>query len=117
MTRRSLFKLAAQIGSIVGCALAATAPVGAQGYPAHPITLVVPSSAGGPGDVSARLIADRMSAVLGQQIVVENVPGAGGTIGMARVARSEARITRSCQTARTTKATSGRARSHGVMPS
>src|SRR6185295_14654697 len=61
---------------------------GAQNYPSRVITFVVPSTAGGPGDASARLIIDRMSQILGQQIVIENVPGAGGTIGMARVARA-----------------------------
>jgi tripartite-type tricarboxylate transporter receptor subunit TctC len=60
----------------------------AQDYPNRVITFVVPSSAGGPGDATARLIVDRMSAALGQQIIIENVPGAGGTIGMARVARA-----------------------------
>ena len=62
---------------------------GADNYPARPITLVVPSSAGGPGDVAARLITDRMSAILGQPIIIEMVPGAGGTLGMSRVARAQ----------------------------
>lgn len=60
----------------------------AQNYPSRVITFVVPSTAGGPGDASARLIIDSISKILGQQIVIENVPGAGGTIGMARVARA-----------------------------
>ena len=55
-------------------------------YPTRPITLVVPYAAGGPSDVIARLIGQSMSATLGQQIVVENVAGAGGTTGAARVA-------------------------------
>ena len=66
-------------------------PIGradAQEFPAKSITLIVPSSAGGPADVAARLIVDRMSAILGQSIVLETMPGAGGTIGMARVARA-----------------------------
>ena len=59
----------------------------AQGeYPSRPITLVVPYAAGGPSDVIARLIGQSMSATLGQQIVIENVAGAGGTTGAARVA-------------------------------
>jgi tripartite-type tricarboxylate transporter receptor subunit TctC len=62
---------------------------GAQSYPTRPITIVVASAPGGPGDTAARLIVDRMSALLGQQVVVENVPGAGGTTGTARVARAE----------------------------
>jgi tripartite-type tricarboxylate transporter receptor subunit TctC len=60
----------------------------AQAYPSHAITIVVPSAAGGPGDISARLIADRMSTALGQPVVVENLPGVGGTIGMGKVARA-----------------------------
>jgi tripartite-type tricarboxylate transporter receptor subunit TctC len=59
-----------------------------ENYPTKPITLVVPSSPGGPADVAARLIVDRMSESLGQTIVIETVAGAGGTIGMGRVARA-----------------------------
>ncbi|NVO14795.1 MAG: tripartite tricarboxylate transporter substrate binding protein BugD [Rhodoplanes sp.] len=55
---------------------------------AQPTTIVVPYAAGGPTDVVARLLADRMGRTLGQTIIVENVAGAGGTIGPARVARS-----------------------------
>jgi tripartite-type tricarboxylate transporter receptor subunit TctC len=74
-------------GCLVGLSLASLAAA-AENYPDHPITLVVPSAAGGPADVSARLIADRLSTSLGQPVVVEDFPGAGGTIGMARVARA-----------------------------
>jgi tripartite-type tricarboxylate transporter receptor subunit TctC len=74
-------------GALLACALTADA-ARADTYPSRIITLVVPSSPGGPGDVSARLIADRMSQSLGQQIIIETAPGAGGTIGMARVARA-----------------------------
>src|SRR5262249_31292297 len=59
-------------------------------YPSRPITIVVPAAAGGPTDVFARMFAESMSRSLGQQIVVENVGGAAGTIGMARVAKSPA---------------------------
>ena len=73
------------------CCLAASAPALAQqAYPARPITIVVPAAAGGPTDAVARLIAESMGRTLGQQIVVENVGGAGGTIGMARVAKAPA---------------------------
>ena len=58
----------------------------AQGYPTRPITLVVPFPAGGPSDVVARIVAEQMGKVLGQTLVIENVGGAGGTIGSARVA-------------------------------
>jgi tripartite-type tricarboxylate transporter receptor subunit TctC len=57
-------------------------------YPNRPITVVVPFAAGGPTDVVARLVGEHMSRTLGQQLVVENVGGAGGTTGMARVATS-----------------------------
>ena len=65
-----------------------TAPseVPAQSYPSRSITVVVPFPAGGPSDVVARIVADHMSKTLGQQLVIENVGGAGGTLGSARVA-------------------------------
>lgn len=58
----------------------------ARDYPTRPITMIVPYPAGGPSDVVARIIADGMSKQLGQTIVIENVGGAGGTIGTARAA-------------------------------
>src|SRR5262249_44060134 len=63
-------------------------PVSAQDYPTRPITLVVPYAAGGGNDVMARTVADTMSRELGQQIVVENRAGAGGTIATRQVAKS-----------------------------
>ena len=71
--------------------LAATAfamPAAAQDYPTQPLTMLVPFSAGGPTDVVARLIAQVMSAELGQQVLVENAPGAGGTLASGRLAQS-----------------------------
>ncbi|WP_210529929.1 tripartite tricarboxylate transporter substrate binding protein BugD [Rubellimicrobium arenae] len=62
----------------------------AQGYPERQITMVVPFAAGGPTDTVGRLIAERMSEDLGQQILVENVGGAGGTLGAQQVADAEA---------------------------
>ena len=62
----------------------------AQTYPERQITMVVPFSAGGPTDTVGRLIAEKMSADLGQQIIVENVGGAGGTLGAGQVASAEA---------------------------
>lgn len=62
----------------------------AQTYPDRTITMVVPFSAGGPTDTVTRLVAEAMSKDLGQQIVVENVGGAGGTLGAGRVAKAEA---------------------------
>jgi tripartite-type tricarboxylate transporter receptor subunit TctC len=58
----------------------------AQNYPTHPITMVIPFAAGGPTDVLGRIMAQRMGELLGQQIVVENVGGAGGMTGSKRVA-------------------------------
>jgi len=68
-------------------ALATTAiPAVAQQYPSKPITAIVPFAAGGPTDVVTRLVTEHMSRTLGQQIVVENIGGAGGSIGMSRAA-------------------------------
>jgi tripartite-type tricarboxylate transporter receptor subunit TctC len=64
-------------------------PAAAQNYPENTITIVVPFSAGGPTDTVTRLVAEAMSKDLGQQIVVENVGGAGGTLGAGRVANAE----------------------------
>src|SRR5215472_9739215 len=61
----------------------------AQNFPERPITMVIPFAAGGPTDVLGRVIAARMSDGLGQQVIVENVGGAGGMTGSARVARAE----------------------------
>lgn len=75
---------------IAAAALAALTGVAhAQSFPTRPITVVVPFAAGGPTDTVTRLIAQAMSAELGQQVVVENVGGAGGTLGAARVAHAD----------------------------
>lgn len=66
------------------------APSQAQNYPARPINLIVPFAAGGPTDIIARIVADHMSKTLGQQIVIENVVGAGGTTASTRAMRSPA---------------------------
>ena len=62
--------------------------VGAQAFPARPITIVVPFPAGGPADLIARIVGERMQATLGQPVLIENVSGAGGSIGVGRVARA-----------------------------
>ena len=67
---------------------AAASAVVAQEFPARPVSLVVPFPAGGPSDLLARAVAQRASQKLGQQVVVENVGGAGGSIGSAKAARS-----------------------------
>ena len=64
------------------------APAPAQTYPSRPITLVVPFPPGGSTDAAARIMAERMRATLGQSVVIENVGGAGGSIGVGRVARA-----------------------------
>ena len=78
--------------SIFCAAIAAVTLAGAasaqQPYPTRPITIVVPFTAGGPTDVLARLLGQHMSQTLGQQIVVENVGGGGGSLGAARVAKA-----------------------------
>ena len=71
-----------------GFALLAAAQGAEANYPNRTITLIVPFAAGGPTDVVARLLGDHMSRTLGQQLVVENIGGAGGTTGMTRVASS-----------------------------
>ena len=63
-------------------------PAHGQAFPSHPVTIVVPYPAGGPTDTIARLIGERMRASLGQPVVIENVAGAGGNIGVGRVARA-----------------------------
>jgi tripartite-type tricarboxylate transporter receptor subunit TctC len=61
----------------------------AQVYPSRPITMIVPGAAGGPGDVLARLMAERMRGSLGQPIITENISGADGTIGVNRAAHAK----------------------------
>src|SRR6202795_2072555 len=68
--------------------LAAGAPVQAQTFPTRPITLIVPFPPGGSTDVAGRIVADKMGAFLGQPVIVENVGGAGGSIGVGRLARA-----------------------------
>jgi tripartite-type tricarboxylate transporter receptor subunit TctC len=60
----------------------------AEIFPSHPITIVVPFSAGGPSDAMARILAERMKVKLGETILIENVTGAGGSIGVGRAVRS-----------------------------
>ena len=81
--KRILTIVAAAIGLLSQAAIA-------QGnYPQRNITLVVPFAAGGPTDVISRIMADSMARTLGQQVVIENVTGAGGTVGVTRVAKSQ----------------------------
>src|SRR5437764_4932525 len=73
---------------ILMLSLSPVLPAFAHEFPSRPITMVVPFSAGGPGDVIARLLGSSMSATLKQPIVIENVVGAGGTLGTNRVAKA-----------------------------
>jgi tripartite-type tricarboxylate transporter receptor subunit TctC len=75
---------------LLAATLAGVADAAAQPYPSHPITMVVPFAAGGPVDTLARILSERMRQSLGQTIIVENVTGASGTIGVGRVARAAA---------------------------
>jgi len=83
MTLKALLWLLAALGC---CAVPPSAH--AQSYPSHSITVVVPFPAGGPSDVVARIVTDHMGRTLGHLLVIENVAGAGGTLGSARVAAS-----------------------------
>ncbi|WP_136684165.1 tripartite tricarboxylate transporter substrate-binding protein [Falsirhodobacter xinxiangensis] len=76
-------------GLSVGALCAASAAF-AQGYPERQITMVVPFAAGGPTDTVARLVAEKMGTDLGTQIIIENLGGAGGTLGASQVAEAEA---------------------------
>ena len=69
-------------------AVAAAGPAFGQAYPNKPITLIVPFAAGGPTDVMARIVGERMGKELGQQFVIDNVTGAAGSIAMGKLARS-----------------------------
>jgi len=73
---------------VAACAAILSGAAGAQDYPSRNVTLIAPFPAGGPADGIARVIAEPMRAVLGQPVVVENVAGAGGNIGVGRLARS-----------------------------
>jgi tripartite-type tricarboxylate transporter receptor subunit TctC len=81
-------QLLSRIVVAVCAALAGVSAAQAQGYPTRTITLIVPFAAGGPADITGRIVADQFTRILGQQVVVENVVGAGGTVGAARGARA-----------------------------
>jgi tripartite-type tricarboxylate transporter receptor subunit TctC len=78
------FALAAALVASLVC----TGGADAQVYPSRPITMIVPYPPGGPTDTLARIVAEPMRAALGQPIIIENVPGAGGTIGVGRATRA-----------------------------
>src|SRR5207248_7696346 len=72
---------------LIACTPAAT-PAAAQSWPNRPVTMVVPFAAGGGTDVLGRIVGRRLSELLGQQVIIENVGGAGGMVGSARVAKA-----------------------------
>src|SRR3981081_3090676 len=80
--------LTVMVAALVG--LAGTGMAAAQGYPTHAITMIVPFPAGGATDSLARYLAEQMRPILGQPIVIENVGGAAGTLGVGRAGRSPA---------------------------
>src|SRR6266571_5123340 len=90
MLRRNLLLFAGLLvvlaGLLTAVGFAALRVAPADQWPSRPVTMVVPFAAGGPTDVVGRIVADRLSDVLGQQVIVENVGGAGGMTGAQRVA-------------------------------
>jgi tripartite-type tricarboxylate transporter receptor subunit TctC len=76
------------LGFVIASAIALPATASAQAYPSRPITIVVPFPAGGSIDTVARVVGERMKATLHQPVIVENVTGAGGSIGVGRVAHA-----------------------------
>ena len=76
------------VAIVLAVLTAAIASAQAQTYPSKPITIIVPFAAGGQSDALARAILDRMRVTLGQPVIIENIAGAGGTIGVARAARA-----------------------------
>ena len=78
------------LATVVAAIAVGTGVASAQDdYPSNTITMIVPFAAGGPTDTVARLVAESMTETLGQQVIVENVGGAGGTLGARRAAQAE----------------------------
>ena len=84
---------AVRVRALIFALTLALAPLGgatAQDFPSRPVRFVVPYAAGGSGDLLARLLGNKLASIWGQQVVVDNRPGAGGLIGTEFAARSEA---------------------------
>ena len=80
--------LRAKAAAVIAVLLAPLATASAQDWPTRAVTMVVPYAAGGPVDTLGRILAARLSEILGQQVVIENMPGAGGMTGSSRVAKA-----------------------------
>jgi tripartite-type tricarboxylate transporter receptor subunit TctC len=76
------------IPAAIAALLALSGNARADTYPSHPITVIVPFSAGGPSDAMMRILAERMKLTLGETVLIENVTGAGGSLGVGRTVRS-----------------------------
>jgi tripartite-type tricarboxylate transporter receptor subunit TctC len=81
-------RFAVLLAALIGALSTPAAPASAQDYPSRPITLIVPYAAGGGNDLMARAAAEKMSRTLGQQIVIENRGGAGGSIATRQIAKA-----------------------------
>jgi tripartite-type tricarboxylate transporter receptor subunit TctC len=86
--RRNFLRWATVVAAVAAALPAFSPRAAAQNYPSRPITLIVPFPAGGPTDAIARIYGDRIRQSLGQNVIIENVSGANGTIGVGRVARA-----------------------------
>ena len=88
--KKRLFSLSLTVTLAAAAALLLPLSAAAQAWPAKPVRMVIPFPAGGATDIVGRTIAQRLGAALGQQVVVDNKPGAGGTIGADMVAKAPA---------------------------
>jgi tripartite-type tricarboxylate transporter receptor subunit TctC len=109
--------LARLTAAIFGILLTLCGAATAQNYPSKSLTMIIPFAAGGPTDVLGRVVAQRMSEIMGQQVVVENVGGAGGMTGSKRVADAAYYAGRLRQKGARAKGAAGRDRhSHRAAP-